>query len=143
LFGFLARIGLSMNEIWDILWMGYNLRLCDFKSLVVIWDSRTHMFCCSFFKFLRFKFHLHSLCGDFFFFFLGLYPYVIANESYFGLDMVYHLRYFHIMFCMCGDNNNCRHWYRSAQQICLGVTNLKRGLTSLIHSMKCNPKPCE
>jgi len=23
-----------------------------------------------------------------------------------SLDMVYHLKYFHVMFCMCGDSNS-------------------------------------
>jgi hypothetical protein len=46
---------------------------------------------------------------SFAFCFMGLDSYVIASESYFGLDMVYHLRYFHVIFFMCGDNDSCRH----------------------------------
>jgi hypothetical protein len=30
-----------------------------------------------------------------------------------GLDMVYHLGYFYVMCCMCGDNDHCRHWHMS------------------------------
>jgi hypothetical protein len=41
--------------------------------------------------------------------FMGLDSYVIASESYFGLHMVYHLRYFHVMFFMCDDNDSHRH----------------------------------
>jgi hypothetical protein len=30
-------------------------------------------------------------------------------SDHFGLDMMYHSRCFHVMFCMCGDIDNCKH----------------------------------
>jgi hypothetical protein len=42
-----------------------------------------------------------------------------VNQS-FGLNVVYHLRYFYVMCCKCGDNNGYRCRHRSAQQIKLG-----------------------
>jgi len=32
---------LSMNGVWDILWMGYNPNLCKLKLGLVIWNSST------------------------------------------------------------------------------------------------------
>ncbi len=32
-----------------------------------------------------------------------------------GLDMMYHSRYFHFMFCMCDDNNSWKCQHMSAQ----------------------------
>jgi hypothetical protein len=34
-----------------------------------------------------------------------------VNE-HFGLNMTYHLKHFHVMFCMCDDKNNCRFEHR-------------------------------
>ncbi len=37
-------------------------------------------------------------------------------NDHFGLDMVYHLGYFHIMFCMCASNDSCKHQHRNTWQ---------------------------
>jgi hypothetical protein len=39
----------------------------------------------------------------------GLGFLLVINESYFGLDVVYHLRYFYVMCCICDDNNSYMH----------------------------------
>jgi hypothetical protein len=33
-----------------------------------------------------------------------------------GLDVVYHSRYFYVMYCECGDNNGYRCQHKNAQQ---------------------------
>ncbi len=89
--------------------MEYNFRFCDLKSLFVNGDSKTHMFCCS--LFLSF-WHVSFFCTivlRFVFCFLGLDSCVIIGESYFEFGHGLPLKYFHIMFCMCGDNNSYRH----------------------------------
>ncbi len=50
---------------------------------------------------------MHILLG-FALCFLGLDSCVVLSESCLGLDMVYHLIYFHVMFSICGDNDNCK-----------------------------------
>jgi hypothetical protein len=37
----------------------------------------------------------------------------------FGLDVAYHLRYFYVTCCECGDSDGYRHQHRSARQVCL------------------------
>jgi hypothetical protein len=40
-----------------------------------------------------------------------------VNQS-FGLDVVYHLGYFYVMCCECGDSERYRHRHRNARQVC-------------------------
>jgi hypothetical protein len=44
----------------------------------------------------------------FFHYVLGLDYCVVIGESHFDLNVVYNLRYFYVMCCMCDDNDNCR-----------------------------------
>jgi hypothetical protein len=37
---------------------------------------------------------------------LGLDSCVVVSELHFGLNMVYHLRYFYVMCCMCDDTDD-------------------------------------
>jgi hypothetical protein len=46
----------------------------------------------------------------------GLGFLLVVSESHFGLDVMYHLKYFYVMCCMCDDNNSCKHQLRSTQQ---------------------------
>jgi len=45
----------------------------------------------------------------------GLGFLLVASESYFGLDVVYHFRYLYVMCYICDDNNSCRHQHRNAR----------------------------
>jgi len=36
----------------------------------------------------------------------------------FGLDVVYHSRYFYVMCCECGDNDGYRHQHKNMTYIC-------------------------
>jgi hypothetical protein len=38
-------------------------------------------------------------------------------SEHFGLNMMYHLKHFHVMFCMCDDKNNYRCEHRNAQKL--------------------------
>ncbi len=62
------------------------------------------------------------LCDSWFLLFLcfGLGFLFVISESYFGLDVVYHLGYLYVMCCMCDDNNSYRHRHRT-QQVLLGA----------------------
>jgi hypothetical protein len=85
--------------------MGYSPNLSNLKSL----ENPTHVivvckFLCVLFIVLGFSF----LCVK-----------MVSLDSYFHckwmtilcLNMVYHSRYFHLMFCMRNYNNSCRHWH--------------------------------
>jgi len=61
--------------------MGYNLKFCDFISLLMIWDSKTHMFSC----YNVFTFYISFFCIELVWFalcFLGLDFYIVASESH-------------------------------------------------------------
>jgi hypothetical protein len=51
-----------------------------------------------------------------------------VNQS-FGLDVVYHLGYFYVMCCECGDNDGCRCQHRSTRHV---VVNTFYRITYLI-----------
>jgi hypothetical protein len=55
------------------------------------------------------------LCKCFFYYYyaLGLDSYLVIGESHFDLNVVYNLRYFYVMCCMCDDNDSCRCQHRS------------------------------
>jgi hypothetical protein len=42
------------------------------------------------------------------FYVLGLDSYGVAGEFVFGLGVAYHLRYFYVMCCECGDSDGYR-----------------------------------
>jgi hypothetical protein len=108
LFGFSFQIDSRVNKVWNISWMEYNFKLCDFKSLLVI-DITEHMFIIIPIYFVLCMFLLQILLG-FTLCFLGLNSYIVAIESYFDFEMLYHLEYFYVIFSMCGDNDSCRRW---------------------------------
>jgi len=84
--------------------MGYSTRLCDLESFFMNWDSRPHRF--HYYSFFALcKFFLHSFCWVLLCVFWAWILVIFCNWVVsFCLHMVYHSRYFYIMFCMCGDN---------------------------------------
>jgi hypothetical protein len=113
LFGFLFWTSSIVNKVWDILWMEYNFNLFDFNHF---WwfDILVHYtIVCTLYVFLCIVLILHFCCMEM----LGLDSYFHYKwKDHIGLDMIYHSRYFHVMFCMCGDNNSYGCWHRNAQQ---------------------------
>ncbi len=77
-------------------------------SQITFGDLRFYNTCLLLYFLMLWKFLLQILLG-FALCLLGLASYIVVNESCFGLDMIYHLFYFHAMFSICGDNNSCRH----------------------------------
>jgi hypothetical protein len=50
------------------------------------------------------------LCNCFWFFMFQAWIFVLLQLSQsFGLNVVYHSKYFYVMCCECGDNNGYRH----------------------------------
>jgi len=43
--------------------------------------------------------------------------YVVTSVSIFGLDMVYHSKYFYVMCCECDDNDGYKRRHKNAQQL--------------------------
>jgi hypothetical protein len=48
------------------------------------------------------------------FYVLGLDSYIVVGVSIFGLDVVYHSKYFCVGCCECGDNDGYKRRHRNA-----------------------------
>jgi len=49
----------------------------------------------------------------FFCYVLGLDSCIVIGESHFDLNVVYNLKYFYVMCCMCDDNDSWRCGHRN------------------------------
>jgi hypothetical protein len=88
---------------WDILWLGYHFSLCDFIFFhILLLYASFYVFCALLW------------CGNARFGFL----FSLQGNDDFGLNMVYYLGYFHVMFYMCDDNNSYRCQHRNASHKC-------------------------
>jgi hypothetical protein len=86
--------------------MGYNFILCNLKSLLVI-EIPKHSFC----------FVIFFVMQVFWFSMFWAWIFVLLQVSnLLCLDVVYHSRYFYIMYFECGDSDGYRCRDRSTQQ---------------------------
>ncbi len=88
---FLFWIGSSVNMVQNILWIGYDLNLCDFKSP----KPNTLLSYASFRVFCAHCYFLHFCVWK-----CWAWILVFITSEHVS-------KYFH-MFCMCDDNNNCK-----------------------------------
>jgi len=93
--------------------MEYTFNLFDFNHFWWFDILAHYTIVCTLYVFLCIVLILNFCCVEM----LGLESYFHYKwKDHIGLDMIYDSRYFHVMFCMCGDNNSYGCWHRSTQQ---------------------------
>jgi hypothetical protein len=103
--------------ISTILCLGYNLKFCDLKSLLMIWNFKIQ---CVLFALQLFHLHMISVVWSLSCV-LSVDSYTVACDliffNFFCLDGKHYVRMILCFWFMCVDTKGCKHQHRSAQQM--------------------------